>query len=169
MFSSAAKIFRSSSLDLSSAGNNILLSFLNKSCATSLLVIIVMVKRSVGHGDFWIRCYQHQVIREFIQLAKHKQLWTRYFWHFFIFRFPIYFLSSLLRNLLLAKQVHHLLGLPSAVSNTFSHTLWPGESKMNEVNNSLYFLLTCFMSQLQKILSNEIRLFSGGWFGINRV
>lgn len=28
-------------------------------------------------------------------------------------------------NLFLAKQVHHLLGLPSVVSKTFSHTLWP--------------------------------------------
>ena len=28
-------------------------------------------------------------------------------------------------NLFLAKQVHHLLGLPSVVSKTFSQTLWP--------------------------------------------
>ena len=58
-------------------------------------------------------------------------------------------LSDFSMNLFFAKQVHHLLGLPSAVSNTFSHTLWPGDSiNMNEINNSLYFLLTCFMSQL---------------------
>ena len=34
-------------------------------------------------------------------------------------------------NLFLAKQVHHLLGFPSGVSNTFSHTLLP--AKINNI------------------------------------
>ena len=36
-------------------------------------------------------------------------------------------------NLFLAKQVHHLLGLPSAVSKTFSHTLWPKNVELYNV------------------------------------
>ena len=65
-------------------------------------------------------------------------------------------------NLFLAKQVHHLLGLPSAVSKTFSHTLWPKNVKLScKICLLKPFFLTCFVSELQKILSYEIRLFSG--------
>ena len=77
-------------------------------------------------------------------------------------------------NLFLAKQVHHLLGFPSGVSKTFSQTLWP------DIRNILgkfawdipplhCTALTCFVSELEEILSDQICLLRGAGLGVDTI
>ena len=81
-------------------------------------------------------------------------------------------LSDFSMNLFLAKQVHHLLGFPSGVSKTFSQTLWPNNRNISRsVLYSGHFSVrpTCFVSELEEILSDEIRLLGSAGLRVDAI